>query len=121
MKNYFTDKLKKSKESINKLEKIIIDAALGLNMEILVKSPAILLDLRYKHSELTKDCAKYCTIDELIELSDLKDYYSSDSLNLINSKDIEYYFKYESQGISTIERDKLIARFGYSLKEAKVK
>lgn len=121
MKNYFTDKLKKSKESINRLEKRIIEAATNMEMKALLELPKQLQTQREEHSEWNKDCAKYLSIDDLIEISNLTDKYSNESLNLINNRDIEYHFKYNSNGISITDRDKLIARFGYSLKEAKVK
>ena len=121
MKNYFIEKLTKSKKSINRLERKIIEAATDMEMKALLELPKQLQIQKEEHFEWIKDCSNYLSIDDLIEISNLTDEYSQEPLNLINNKEIKHHFKYNSNGISVTDRDKLIARFGYSLKEAKVK
>lgn len=121
MKEYFIEKLTKSMRAIKTTEKHIIEAATKMEMSSLIKLPLRLQEEKEKHSEWITDLCTYCTVDEVIEISNLKDRYSNEPLNLLDSYKLQYFYKYNNKGITISERNKLVERFGYSLKEAKVK
>lgn len=121
MKEYFIEKLTKSMRAIRTTEKHIIEAATKMEMSSLLKLPLRLQEEKERHSEWITDLCTYCTVDEVIEISNLKDKYSNETLNLLDSYRLEYFYKYNNKGITISEKDKLVERFGYSLKEAKVK
>ena len=121
MKNYFIEKLAKSMRAIKTTEKHIIEAATKMEMSSLIKLPLRLQEEKEKHSEWITDLCTYCTVDEVLEIADLKDKYSNEPLCLLDKHRLEYFYKYNNKGITMSEREKLVERFGYSLKEAKVK
>ena len=122
MKQYFIEKLTKSMSNIKTTEKHIIEAASKMEMSSLMKLPQRLQEERQRHAEWVNDLCTYCTVDEVLEVADLKDRYSNEPLSLLDNKyTLEYFYKYNNKGITISERDKLVQRFGYSFKEAKVK
>lgn len=120
MKEYFIEKLTKSIRAIKTTEKHIIEAATKMEMSSLVNLPLRLQEEKKRHSEWITDLCTYCTVDEVIEISNLKDRYSNEPLSLLDSYKLEYFYKYNNKGITISERNKLVERFGYSFKEAKV-
>jgi len=125
MKAYFTEKLKEVNERIKSTEKNIIGGITGTGnnsrtMEGIVELSKRLIALKDNKKELTTDAVKYCTVDEIIEIGSLTNYIGDETLNLLDKYSLESGYKYNSKAITIQERDKLIAKFGYSLKEAKV-
>lgn len=125
MKTYFTDKLKEVNDRIKSTEKSIISGITGTgntarNMEGIVELSKRLIILKDNKKELTTDAVKYCTVDEIIEIGSLTNYIGDETLNLLDKYSLESGYKYNSKAITIQERDKLVAKFGYSLKEAKV-
>lgn len=120
MKNYFIDKLTESKNEIKRLEKSIIQAATNMEMKSLVSLPKTLIEQKKKHSELINDLCKYCSVGDVIEISNLKDKYSQETLNLISENNVRHFYRFNTDGITPSERDALVSRFGYSLKESKI-
>jgi hypothetical protein len=120
MKQYFIDKLTSSMRSINTIKKNIISAATNMELGPLIKLPTILQEEQEKYSELIVDLCTYCSVDDVIEISNLKDRYSQEPLSLINVREIERFYKYSTKGITLRERTLLVERFGWPLKEAKV-
>ena len=121
MKQYFIDKLKSNNEAIKRMEKSILEAASAMNLKVLMEAPEKLLKLKEYHKDLTNDCCRYCTVADVIEVSNVKDKYSGEALNLFDKKDIEYFYKYSTLGIHISDRDALVTRFGYTLKESKIR
>ena len=118
MNKYFLDKLKKLKEQINSTSNSIITGVTEYKLNELVSLSQRLTVLKESHRELTKDTVKYCSVDEIIEIANAVNY-SSEPLNLLDKYSLESTFKYD-RTVTINERDKLISKFGYSLKEAKV-
>lgn len=119
MKTYFTEKLKKIVEQIESTKKSIINGIDDYNAKQLVSLSESLKVLNEKHSELTKDAVEYCTVEEILAIADTKSW-SNEPLNLLHKYSLESGYRYKNKAITTVERERLVKRFGYSLKDAKV-
>jgi hypothetical protein len=121
MKQYFIDKLKDSLSQLESTQNSILSEVANGNFRTLTALSNSALQHKQTIQNLVKDLPKYCSVDEVIEISNTKANYSSDDLLLTkNINDLEYAYKYNSKPIRISERDKLVERFGYRLKEAKV-
>lgn len=121
MKQYFIDKLKHSLSKLESTQNSILKEVDEGNFRSLTELSNKALQHKQTIQDLVRDLPKYCNVDEVIEISNTKANYSGDELLLTkNIYDIEYAYRYNNKSISIPERERLIARFGYSLKEAKV-
>lgn len=121
MKQYFIDKLKDSLSKLERNTNSILKEVNDGNFRILKELSDKALEHKQTIQDLVRDLPKYCTVEEVIEISNTKSSYSGDELLLTkNIHDIEYSYKYNTKTITLSERDKLVDRFGYRLKEAKV-
>lgn len=125
MKQYFIDKLKDSVKHLEGLQKSIVEAAASLDLKKLMELPQVLTKAKEEYSTLVKDCVKYCTVDEVLEIADLKDWHGTTTLNLLEVNGdytVSYAYSYNKpDGVTLGERDRLVKRFGYRLKDIKVK
>lgn len=121
MKQYFIDKLKDSLSKLESTQNSILKEVAEGNFRNLTELSNRVLQNKQTIQDLVKDLTKYCSVDEVIEISNTKASYSGDQLLLTkNICDIEYAYKYNNKPITLSERDRLVERFGYRLKEAKV-
>ena len=121
MKHYFIDKLKDSLLNLESTQNSILREVADGNFRLLKELSNRASQHQLTIQNLIRDLPKYCSVDEVIEISNTKANYSSDDLLLTkNIYDLEYAYKYNNKPIRISERDKLVERFGYRLKEAKV-
>lgn len=119
MKTYFTNKLKKTVERIESTKKSIINGIDDYNAKQLVSLSESLKVLTEQHSELTNDAVEYCTVEEILAIADTKSW-NGEPLNLFHKYSLEIGYKHKNKAITIAEREMLVKRFGYSLKDAKV-
>lgn len=121
MKQYFIDKLKNGLSNLKSTQNSILKEVDEGTFRGLTELSNRVLQHKQTIQDLVRDLPKYCTVAEVIEISNTKANYSDDELLLTkNIYDLEYAYKYNNKSISILEREKLIERFGYKLKEAKV-
>lgn len=121
MKNYFIDKIKDNLFELELTQNTILKEVADGNFKILTELSNRALQYKQSIRELVRDLSKYCTVDEVIEISNTKVSHSKDQLLLSdNIDDIRYAYEYNSKAITLSERAKLVERFGYQLKSAKV-
>jgi len=121
MKQYFIEKLKDALYNLESTQNSILKEVANGNFRILTELSNKALQHKQTIQELVKDLCKYCTVAEVIEVSNTKANYSGDELLLTKYiHDVEYAYKYNNKSITLSERDALVERFGYKLKEAKV-
>ena len=119
IKQYFIDKLKENTRKIESYKKDIIQKVQDMNINELNKMSESLKKLQEENRQLTKDCVKYCTVLEVIEISNTKSFMGDENIISFNKYELESSYKYD-KAITVEERNLLVARFGYSLKEAKI-
>ena len=121
MKNYFIDKLKDSLSKLESTQNSILKEVAEGNFRSLTELSNRALQHKQIIQDLVRDLPKYCSVNDVIEISNTKASYSGDQLLLTkNIYDIRYGYEYNNKPITLSERDKLIERFGYELKKAKV-
>ena len=122
LKSYFQEKLYVLEKDIQNCKESIVKSAADLNVESLKNLSEKLRRLKEEKSSFTTDLCRFCTVEEVIAVSEYKPrlYYDNIGVNLSESC-VRYYYSYISSGVSVQEREMLVKKFGYSLNNIKVK
>jgi hypothetical protein len=110
MKNYLTIKLKKAISDIENITNNVVRSAQELDIKNIQSNTAKLQIVNERYSELSKDAALFLSVNDVIELLNLK---------LVKQYEVSYVYKYD-KSISLQERD-LLSKIAYEFRDAKVK
>lgn len=122
LQEYLTERLKKAKSDVDSAKSKVISEAQELNIKALTAATERLQNYEMEYDKILKDIVKHIPVNEIIKISNLKDRWSAEPLNLIQGKNLVWTFNNVSYNkkYSIEERDALIARFGYSFNDLKV-
>lgn len=120
MKTYFLTKLIDISNKIEKNTNSIVKNAQELDIKAIQDSTKRLNDNKDREKELINDAVIYCSVDDIIAISNEVDMIG-DKKYKFNEHTLAYAYKYTSKGVTSLERDRLVDRFGYQLKDIKIK
>lgn len=119
MKKYLQTKINEIADLIASAKKSILEQVTEGKFHSLKELSERIRLLEERRNEFTKDIVKNLTVDEVIEIAERKNY-DGDIISPFRKQDLEYNYKYSTK-VFIYDRDKLVAKFGYSFKDIPVK
>jgi len=120
MQSYLKDKLVKVNGNIENSKASIIREVSENKFDKLISLNNSINNSIAIRKGLVEDAVKYLTVAELLEINENEDIFNRPRTPLFNEAEMAYAYKYNDKAITIQDRELLVSKFGYRLREAKV-